>query len=118
MPGAVYVQEGKFIDYTPGSDVAMGEVVALGNSMIGIATRPITSGEKGALAISGVFEVTKHTAGNAATFGKYATISTGTSPTLDEDAAGGPHVIVETAAIGETTAKVLINAATGVVSNT
>ena len=58
MAQATFLQEGKAIDYTPGSDVVAGQVVVLG-SMIGIAVRPIASGALGALAIAGVFDVAK-----------------------------------------------------------
>ena len=55
---AIYIQEGKFIDYTPtGGDVAAGSVIKLGDDYFGIAIRNIKNGELGALATSGVFEV-------------------------------------------------------------
>ena len=55
---AVFFQEGKAIDYIPGADVAIGQVVVLG-SIVGIAVRAIASGALGSLAIAGVFNVAK-----------------------------------------------------------
>ncbi len=52
------VSDGKYIDHTPGSAVAAGEVVVIG-SIVGVATRPIASGELGAVAIEGVFTFSK-----------------------------------------------------------
>lgn len=55
---ATFLQDGHSIDYTPGSDVAAGDVVVLG-SLVGIATRSIPANTMGALAISGVFRIAK-----------------------------------------------------------
>lgn len=66
MAEAVFVQAGKSIDYTPGGDVAAGQVVVQGD-LVGVATRPIAAGELGALAIVGVFDFAKE-AGGGVTF--------------------------------------------------
>ena len=64
---AVFVQEGRSIDYTPdGAAVSAGQILRLGG-INGIANRNIPDGEQGALAIEGVFEVTK-AAGGGVTF--------------------------------------------------
>ena len=57
---AVYVQEGKNLDYqnTGSTVIAAGEVVVLGGH-IGIAAGDIAVGEKGALCMEGVFRLTK-----------------------------------------------------------
>ncbi len=60
MAQATFVQEGCSIDYTPGSDVAAGDVVVQGD-LIGVAKRPITANELGALAVDGVFDFAKNT---------------------------------------------------------
>lgn len=66
MPMAVYVQKGCAIDYTPGADVAAGDVVIQGD-LVGVSPTPITSGEAGSLAVEGVFDFAKE-AGGAVTF--------------------------------------------------
>lgn len=48
------------IDYTPGSAVAVGDVVQLGD-LFCIADRPIAANKLGALAIEGVFTLPKAT---------------------------------------------------------
>lgn len=59
----------EMVDYTPGSDVSAGDVVVQGE-LIGIALRDISSGDLGALCISGVVDLpregsTAFTAGQA-----------------------------------------------------
>ena len=55
-----FIQEGLAVDYTPGADVAAGDVVVQGN-VVGIAKNPIDydASETGSLTLSGVFEVVK-----------------------------------------------------------
>ncbi len=60
MAQAVYVQEGESIDYTPGADVAAGEVIVQGE-LVGVAKLDIKSGRLGALAVAGVFDFAKAT---------------------------------------------------------
>lgn len=57
---AVYVQEGKNLDYqNTGSDaIAVGDVVVFG-SHVGIAAGNIAAGEKGAIVMEGVFRLPK-----------------------------------------------------------
>ncbi len=66
MAQATFVQEGHAIDYTPGADVAAGDVVVQGE-LIGITTRPIAANTLGALVVEGVFDVAKE-AGGGVTF--------------------------------------------------
>ena len=56
MSQAQYIQEGREIDYTPGSDVDAGEVIVQVN-LVGIAKAAIDSGDLGALSVSGIFDV-------------------------------------------------------------
>jgi predicted RecA/RadA family phage recombinase len=60
MPQAVFVQEGAAIDYTPGADVAAGDVIVQGD-LVGVARFDIKSGVLGALAVTGVFDFAKAT---------------------------------------------------------
>ena len=60
MALAVFVSEGRAIDYTPTTDVAAGDVVVQGE-LVGIAKRPIPANTPGALAITGVFDMPKAT---------------------------------------------------------
>lgn len=62
MAQAVFVQEGDAIDYTPGADVAAGDVVVQ-SDLVGIAKRPIAANTLGALAVAGVFDVAKASGG-------------------------------------------------------
>jgi predicted RecA/RadA family phage recombinase len=62
MAQAVFVQEGDAIDYTPGADVAAGDVVVQ-SDLIGIAKREIKANTLGALAVAGVFDVAKASGG-------------------------------------------------------
>lgn len=55
---ATYRARGDRVDYTPGSDVTAGDVVAQG-TLVGVATSDIESGDKGSLAIEGIFDFTK-----------------------------------------------------------
>ena len=56
--GATYKQAGKAIDFTPGADVASGDVVVQGE-LVGVAKLDIKTGVLGALAVEGVFEFPK-----------------------------------------------------------
>lgn len=74
---AVYVQEGDAVDYTPGSDVAAGDVIDLG-TFVGIAKEPITANTTGAVAIVGTFSVLKYS-GEAISLGDRVYWDAGTS---------------------------------------
>ena len=58
MAQATYVQQGEAIDYTPGSEVAAGQVVVQGD-FVGVAKQPIAANTPGALAVLGIFDVVK-----------------------------------------------------------
>ena len=59
---AQYVQEGNYIDYTPGSAVAAGDVVVQGD-LVAVAKGDIAANKLGALAVGGVFDFAKNTVG-------------------------------------------------------
>ena len=58
MAQAQFIQEGSAIDYTPGADVAAGDVVVL-SDLVGITKRDIKANALGALAVMGVFDIAK-----------------------------------------------------------
>ena len=60
MATARFIHDGDSIDYTPGGNVAAGDVVVQGD-LVGIAKRDIAAGTLGALAVTGVFDVPKAT---------------------------------------------------------
>jgi predicted RecA/RadA family phage recombinase len=60
MPQATFVHEGLSIDYTPGANVAAGDVVVQGD-LVGVAKLDILTGRLGALAVDGVFDFAKNT---------------------------------------------------------
>jgi predicted RecA/RadA family phage recombinase len=57
---ATFVHEGHSIDYTPGADIAVGDVVVFGKVCC-VAKFPIASGKDGALSTRGVYSVAKAT---------------------------------------------------------
>jgi len=57
---ARFIQDGKSIDYTPGSNVSAGDVIVQGE-LVGVAKLDIAAGQLGALAIEGIFEFPKPT---------------------------------------------------------
>lgn len=63
---ATFVQEGKIIDYTAASDIAYGDVVAIG-TRVGVAAESIKSGATGGVRLEGVYEMP--TAAEAIAFG-------------------------------------------------
>ncbi len=65
MALVTYVHDGSSIDYTPGADVAAGDVVVQGD-LVGIAKSPIAASALGALAVTGVFDFPKATGGGTA----------------------------------------------------
>jgi predicted RecA/RadA family phage recombinase len=66
--GTQYVQDGEFLDYTPGSAVAAGDVIVLTNRVF-VAPKPIAANELGQLATRGVWRLPK-TTGTAWTAGQ------------------------------------------------
>lgn len=59
-PAIVWAQ-GDLIDYTPGADVAAGDVVVLGSRIVAVAPIAIASGVLGALKLKGVVKMPKKT---------------------------------------------------------
>ncbi len=55
---ATKISEGLRIDYTPGSAVAAGDVVVIGE-MVAVATEPIAANALGAVDVEGVFSFPK-----------------------------------------------------------
>ena len=60
MPQATFIQEGHYIDHTPASALASGDVVVQGD-LVGVTVRPLAAGEVGSIAVDGVFDFTKNT---------------------------------------------------------
>jgi len=65
MAIATFVHEGRYIDYTPSSDVSAGDVIVQ-SDLVGIATKDIAADTLGELAIAGVFDIDKATGGGDA----------------------------------------------------
>jgi predicted RecA/RadA family phage recombinase len=65
MATAQFIHDGKSIDYTPGADVAAGDVVVQ-NDLLGVAKLDIAANTLGALAVIGVFDVPKATGAGTA----------------------------------------------------
>jgi predicted RecA/RadA family phage recombinase len=65
MATAIFVQEGDAVDYTPGTDVAAGDVVVQGD-LVGVTPRPIPANTAGGLVVEGVFDFPKATGGGSA----------------------------------------------------
>ena len=59
MAQAQYIQEGQAIDYTPSAAVDAGDVVVIGNKIVGIAKLDIAASALGALALEGVFDIVR-----------------------------------------------------------
>lgn len=62
---AVFRHRGDVVDYVPGSDVAAGDVVVQ-NDLVGVAKLDIQAGERGALAVTGVYTIPKATGSETA----------------------------------------------------
>ena len=58
MPTAVFIHEGCSIDYTPGANVAAGDVVVQ-SDLVGVAKQAIAANALGSLAVDGVFDFPK-----------------------------------------------------------
>jgi len=101
---ATFVQEGVMIDYTPGSAVSAGDVVVQGD-LVGVAKSDIAASRQGALAISGVFDVTK---GSAVFTAGQAVYWDDTNDAASPDGSVGKlmGIAVEAAATGVSTVRV------------
>ena len=65
MAQATFVQDGESIDFTPGADVAAGDVVVQAD-LVGVAKLDIKANKLGALTVDGVFDFAKATGGGTA----------------------------------------------------
>lgn len=111
MGQALFVQDGNTIDYTPGANVAAGDVLVIGD-LVAVATEPIAANQLGALATTGVFDFTKAT-------GAGTNVAAGTLVYWDDaenvakaDSETGANkligVVVRAAATTDTTMRVLL----------
>ena len=62
---ATFVQDGRYVDYTPGSAVSAGAVVVQAD-LVGVAVRDIPANTLGVLAVEGVFTFPKATGASTA----------------------------------------------------
>ena len=65
MTQAIYVMDDESIDYVAPGPVAAGDVVVLAD-LIGVAKRPLATGELGTLDVEGVYDFTKVAGGGTA----------------------------------------------------
>ena len=96
-------------DYTPDTAKAAGECVILGK-VIGVVSRPIAAGAKGAVNGEGVFAFTKGT-GAALTPGQVAYLQANLHVTGSATTTGIAGLVTATAAAADTTVYVDINKA-------
>jgi predicted RecA/RadA family phage recombinase len=55
---AVYVGDGRTVEYKPIADTAAGEVIVYGQ-MVGVALTSLAAGQWGAIAVEGIYDVVK-----------------------------------------------------------
>jgi predicted RecA/RadA family phage recombinase len=65
MPTATFIQTGDTIDYTAVTDLAAGAVVVIGE-LVGVTRTAIKAGQRGAIAVAGVFDFPKPTGAGTA----------------------------------------------------
>jgi predicted RecA/RadA family phage recombinase len=65
MAQAVFIQEGESIDYTPATDVVVGQVVVQGD-LVGVAEHAIPANTLGSLSVWGVYDFPKATSAGSA----------------------------------------------------
>jgi len=98
MALAIFIHDGAAIDYTPGANVAAGDVVVQGE-LVGIAKTPIAASALGALAVDGVFDLPKATGGGTAiTAGAVVYWDAGASQATTSAAAGANKLLGKTIA--------------------
>jgi len=112
MALATFIHEGRSIDYTPGADVAAGDVVVQGE-LVGIAKLDIKANTLGALAVAGVFDIAKATGGGTAiTAGALVYWDAGAEQATTSAAAGANKLLGKTvaaAADGDATVRVRLS---------
>ena len=107
MATATFVQAGEAVDYTPGADVAAGDVVVQGD-LVGVAPRPIAANTLGALAVGGVFDFPKATGtGKAIAAGKKVYWDV-TNKQATETSSGNTFLGKTVAAVGDSDATVRV----------
>jgi predicted RecA/RadA family phage recombinase len=87
---AIFKQKGDSIDYTPGTDVASGEVVVQGE-LVGVAKLDIKAGNLGALAVTGVFDFPKATGAGSGMAAGVKAYWDDVAKVATEDAASGAN---------------------------
>jgi predicted RecA/RadA family phage recombinase len=106
---ALFVSEGGTVDYTPGADVAAGQVVVQGE-LVGIAKTTIKANALGALGVVGVFDFVKSTgAGSAITAGAKVYWDDTANKATTDDASGANKLIgkcIKAAADADATVRV------------
>lgn len=116
-----YVQPGKVLQYTAGSNIASGDVVVIGK-ILGVALNAIASGATGSVAIDGVFTLPKVTTAVIpqgshllwdVSAGKF---DVGTATPATGDVSGPPAVAFEAAGNGATTLAVKLTGVPGTVT--
>ncbi len=108
MPQATFIQEGHYIDHTPASALASGDVVVQGD-LVGVALRPLAAGETGALAVDGIFDFNKST-GAAFTVGTLLYWDD-TNNVVTTTSAGNKAIgkVVRAAALADTTVRIRVS---------
>ena len=106
-----YVQKGESVDYTPSSAVSAGDVVVQGD-LVGVAKLDIKADALGALAVSGVFDISKATgAGTAIAVGMFVYYDEAAKVVTEDDASGANKlagITVKAASDDDATARVLL----------
>ncbi len=110
MAQAVFVHEGCSIDYTPGADVAAGDVVVQ-SDLVGVAKQPIKANQPGALAVEGVFDFAKATGGGSALAAGATVYWDDTANVATATATGNKLIgkIVKSASDTDTTVRIRLN---------
>jgi predicted RecA/RadA family phage recombinase len=109
--GAVYVQEGRAIDYIPTADAVAGTVMVLGE-LAGVLQRDCKAGELGALAVSDVFDFPKAVGAGSGLGAGVPAFWDAAAKQATANAAGGANkplgLTIRVAADGDETVRVLL----------
>lgn len=97
-----FYQESGVLDYTPVSAVAVGVGVVIG-SVLGITKHSIEAGERGSLAVEGVFKIAKTGGAHAFTQGEHVYFDESEQLATDSND-GGANIIAGVAAYAATAA--------------
>lgn len=115
-----YVYSGDVVDFTPGADIASGDVVIIGQQ-IGIALAPIANGATGSVALGGVFTVPKVSAaviaqGESVIYDLSALAFDDNAATPATGDVSGCCIAVEAAGAGVTSINIRLNVGIGAVA--